>query len=106
MDYESQRIAFWCFYEDRLSEFYQGLQQANKRAVPNRHKGLYRTPRLGKDVIAYKIRVRRQRGISRLQNFFKCSALRTRVLPYIRYAVAQGRRQLAERVRRSSNFAR
>ena len=106
MDYESQRVAFWCFYEDRLAEFYQRLQQTQKRAVPNRHKGLYRTPRLGKDIIAYKIRLRRQRSISKMQDLLKRDFIRHRILPYIRPRLAQGRNFLREWLKRRSNFAR
>lgn len=106
MDYESKRVEFWTCYEDRLSELYQRLQQAKKRAIPNRHKGLYRTPRLGKDAIAYKIRVRYKRSFSKVQDFFKRQVIRNKVLPYCRLRFSQGRNKLQEWVKRSSNFAR
>lgn len=106
MDYESQRVEFWTFYEDRLSEFYKRLQQTQKRAIPNRHKGLYRTSGLGKDFIAHKICVRYKRGFSQVQDFFKRQTFWYKVLPYFRLKFSQGRNFLQEWLRRSSNFAR
>lgn len=106
MDYESQRVEFWCYYEDRLAEFYKELCRSRKRAVPNRHQGLYRTPGVGKDIIARKIRVRCQRSLPKLQNILQCKALRAKVLPYYRLAVTKSRNSLREWLQRRSNFAR
>lgn len=106
MDFESQRVAFWCQDEDRLTEFYQRLQQAKKRAIPDRHPCLYRSPGLRENIIAYKIRVRRQRVISKVKSFLKRQVIRNQILPNIRHHLSQVRYKLLKWLKRSSNFAR